>query len=480
MVWEALILIIFIVAFIGGLVFLFFILKKRSAIKKQGAARADQDLAQGVRPALTPHEEALRRKKRIKQILFILSTVLVVILGFVLVRYSIEKGYFTPIVRVISGVLFGGILILFAFELKQVEIRNARRIAQGLAVFGILSWYADSYLASQVYHLIPVTLSFGLMVWVTGFTLFLAAYLGAPLGLLGLLGGMISPFLIEGVIFIPFFLLYLFILVLAAIRMGRSFKWGWLKFNALLSAYLWTIACMALYWQPDHSVWYMLFMIALAGCLVLSLSHANLPATSIKEVPTMIYDNTQLLGFTGIYFLSTILLKNTHYAILSWLFLSLLVLGSFTLAYWKQVLYGYLPFLALVSVLSLLFMWPHPEPIAFILLALFFGILFIFSPYFALFRNPNAAYWVFVILLSKIGFYLVAYKQLTTQFYWPILWAGIAVFLLLLGSVFLIGVMKRLVPYHPQRKWIIRLFASNVVIWFCLTVSFFSKILLNF
>src|SRR5437763_246098 len=101
--------------------------------------------------------------------------------GMLIVKLSIESGLLKPPIRVISGLLFGAVLIIAAEVALRFEERvRDPRVRQALAGAGVASLYASILVAVNLYHLIdPFAAMLG-MAAVTALALFLSTRFGPP------------------------------------------------------------------------------------------------------------------------------------------------------------------------------------------------------------------------------------------------------------------------------------------------------------
>ncbi|WP_254657156.1 DUF2339 domain-containing protein [Sphingobium fuliginis] len=118
--------------------------------------------------------------------------------GVLLVKYSIDAGLLAPLVRVVLGLLFGGALIGGAEAALRLEdrVRDAR-VRQALAGAGLATLYAAILAAHMLYGLVGPGTAFAGLAGVTGLAMALSLRFGAPSALLGLVGGLAAPALVE-------------------------------------------------------------------------------------------------------------------------------------------------------------------------------------------------------------------------------------------------------------------------------------------
>ncbi|HSM54223.1 MAG TPA: DUF2339 domain-containing protein, partial [Erythrobacter sp.] len=121
------------------------------------------------------------------------------IAGVFLVRYSIESGLLTPVVRVALAFLFGFLLLGGAEWAWRNEEKVADpRVRQSLAGAGLATLYAAFYLAGTQYGLVGQTVAFLGLAAVTAGAIALSFRFGLPCAVLGLVGGFAAPALVGG------------------------------------------------------------------------------------------------------------------------------------------------------------------------------------------------------------------------------------------------------------------------------------------
>lgn len=121
----------------------------------------------------------------------ILITVIGIAIG---AKYSINKGWVTPLMRIIIGYLCGGALLGFAFKLKpKYKTFSAVLLSGAIAVLYFITFFAYSE-----YGLIPQVFAFTLMTITTAFAVFSALkYDEKIIATLGLVGAYAIPFLLS-------------------------------------------------------------------------------------------------------------------------------------------------------------------------------------------------------------------------------------------------------------------------------------------
>ncbi len=166
--------------------------------------------------------------------------------GLLLVRYSIEQGYFGPGARIALAGLFSVALVAAGEWLRRRE--------RGVAVAGIpsahipgivtaagtISAFATAYGAYALYGFIGPTVAFVLLGAIAVATMFAAALHGPALAGLGLVGALGNPLLVSTSDPRPWPLaIYLAVVVAAAYGLARIRVWRWLALAAAVGALLW-------------------------------------------------------------------------------------------------------------------------------------------------------------------------------------------------------------------------------------------------
>ncbi|WP_313803847.1 DUF2339 domain-containing protein [Sphingobium sp.] len=193
--------------------------------------------------------------------------------GVLLVKYSIDAGLLSPLVRVVMGLLFGGALIGGAEAALRLEerVRDAR-VRQALAGAGLATLYASILAAHTLYGLVGPTIAFAGLAGVTGLAMALSLRFGAPSALLGLVGGLAAPALVEaGQPNVPLLSCYLALAVGGLTVLSRTQRWMWLGVSALVGGTGWGVAMLAagaLDWASSLSVGLLVLMLGVGLPLV--------------------------------------------------------------------------------------------------------------------------------------------------------------------------------------------------------------------
>ena len=161
--------------------------------------------------------------------------------GFLVVRYSIEAGLLSPIVRVMLGLIFGTALIGGAeAALRRAAAVGDDRVRQALAGAGVATLYGSILAAANLYALIGPATAFVGLAAVTVLAGGLSLRFGAPSAVLGLIGGLAAPALVgASQPNVPLLAAYLALAIGGLAALGRQQRWWWLGAAALAGGFGW-------------------------------------------------------------------------------------------------------------------------------------------------------------------------------------------------------------------------------------------------
>lgn len=161
-----------------------------------------------------------------------------------LINYSIEIGLITPVMRMIAAGLFG-LALLAAGEWAHWSPRMASdpRVSQALVGTGLAVLYATVYGSYNPFGFFGINTASLLMLAITVGALGLSLRHGVGTAALGLIGGLLTPWLVgdpeTGVLAL---LAYLALLDVAVFWIAWRRGWGWLAGVAVLGSFAWTLA----------------------------------------------------------------------------------------------------------------------------------------------------------------------------------------------------------------------------------------------
>jgi uncharacterized membrane protein len=199
--------------------------------------------------------------------------------GLLLVRYSVEQGWFGPAARIVAGFLFAAALVVVGEFLRRRQARSqtgtAPRAMSGqipavLTAAGTVAAFGTVYAAHALYHFIgpaPAFLALGLLGLVT---MMAAALHGPALAGLGLVGALVAPLLVEADTPDPWpVAIYIGFVMASAYGLARLRFWLWLALAAAAGGLLWGVALLES--GTSGVVSAVLFHMLLQGLLALAL-----------------------------------------------------------------------------------------------------------------------------------------------------------------------------------------------------------------
>ena len=162
------------------------------------------------------------------------------------IRYAFVNQWITEPMRVGTGVLAGGMLIVSG---RRFAARGHARFGTTLAGGGVAAWYLAAYAALNLYRLVDAATGFAMLVAVTAFAAFQADRLRAqPLAMIAVVGGFATPFLVgRGADAQMVLFTYVALLVAAVVYLAHRRDWPALTLASFLLTGL------------TLSVWYLRF-----------------------------------------------------------------------------------------------------------------------------------------------------------------------------------------------------------------------------
>ena len=276
-----------------------------------------------------------------------------------LVRYSIEAGLLSPLVRVALGGLFGlGLIGTAELARRRADWVDDPRVAQALAGAGIGALYAATLAAANLYALIGPATAFAGLAAITLAAGFLAIRFGAPCAVLGLVGGLAAPALVQAdQPNAPLLAGYIGLLVAGLALLSRRQRWAWLGICALAGGAAWSGVMIAMGALDSVGV-------VAVGLLVLALSLA-LPALPAGAATAQRDGIVLRVVSAGVGALQLALLVATGgFTLLTWGLYALLSVAVLWLGHRLPAIRA-LALVPLLTALGLLLLWTQPQAWAF-------------------------------------------------------------------------------------------------------------------
>lgn len=346
-----------------------------------------------------------------------LGGVAIAFAGIFLVKYSIEHGLLGPEIRVMLGLASGTALLLFARFLRErkPDLANGIRITQSLSGAGIIVLYASIFAASSLYNLIAPFAGFIGMAGVTAAAVALSLKYGAPIALLGLVGGFATPALVStGNASAAGLFVYLFFVFTGLMFVMRRQGWWLLSLLAVGAGFLWVFVWMAFFFSAGDGIWLALFLAGIAGISVMTAW--NIPESEQKEGEEGFFSQPEKIvnyaGLGGAGLLMAAVLTRADYGLPEWGMFWLLSAGTIVLAWGRPHLYKGAAYVSLAISLLMFLNWHNPpqETLAPLLAA--FTLLFCGGSAVILFRVPQKLFWSKMLAIATFGYFWTGYKLL--------------------------------------------------------------------
>lgn len=321
--------------------------------------------------------------------------------GVLIVKYSIDAGLLSPLVRVIMGLLFGTVLIGGAEAARRFEAKvRDPRVAQALSGAGIASLYASILIAVNLYALISPTVAFVGLAGTTALALGLALRFGAPSALLGLIGGLAAPALVGSTEpNIPLLVTYLALAIGGLGTLSRGQRWVWLGVGALIGGFGWG-ALLLLTGALDRlsAVSLGLFLVLLGVGLPMLIASGKLQTLIRGVAPLVAAVQIATLVATG------------GFTLLHWGLFALISIAIIWLSI-RDAKLARLPALAVAIALLLLGTWPDPTIRAFAIAAIGLGLIYAIPALVRLWRTGGSIVEAGQIAVIALAGYAVTLFQ---------------------------------------------------------------------
>ncbi len=269
-----------------------------------------------------------------------IGAVALALAGAYLVKYSVDRGWLSPTVRVALGLLFGVVLLGLGEWLRP----RSARISQALSAAGIADLYAVLLAGVRLYGLIPPLVGFGLMAANTAVAVLLSLRQGPMIALLGLVGGFATPALVStdepnagGLV------AYLFLLDAGLVAVTRRRRWPWLSLGALAASLAWVAGWIVGLYRAGDALPLGLFLLA---------STALFAVAALRAKPSLDVAESRLSGLlaaaavaSGLLLLA-VLVGVGGYGPAEWGMFALLAAGCYALAAARDDLFGLAPLAA--------------------------------------------------------------------------------------------------------------------------------------
>jgi len=332
-----------------------------------------------------------------------IGSITLALAGAFLVKYSFDRGWFSPTLRVLFGVLFG-VVLLGAGEWMR---RSSERVAQGLSAAGVADLYACFLAGIHLYGIIQPAVGFGLMALTTVVAVALSLRQGIMVALIGMIGGFLTPYLVRtGEPDVRGIFGYLLLLQVGLLTVARRRNWPAVGALALGGGLFWAVAWLFGAFQTEDAFWLGLFLVlSVLATLIVSLAGVPRSAgagslgSAWVAVPGGLVAMALVAGRGG-------------YAPAEWGLFGLIAAGTLVLARLRP-LFRPFAWVAAATGAVLLGAWamdlPDAEVGRFLLTASALGLLFAGGAYAAAWKDEMPGQWGALSAASGLVFFLIAY-----------------------------------------------------------------------
>ncbi len=335
--------------------------------------------------------------------------------AFYLVKYSIDNNLLSPAVRVFFGVVLGCAFLFGARWIRgKGNIENSLRIAQSLSGAGIATLYVSIFAATSLYHFLPNLAGLAGMTFVTGLAVNLSLRHGAPIALLGMVAGFITPALLaqNGDIPTPILFLYLYMIFAGLVAVIKQKAWWGLSLPTVVGTFLWVIFWIAESFVPGDTVWVGLFLLAVSGTIVLGSRDDMEENPSFSDVNINQCNLLNYIGLAGAVILMGTITAHSGFGFMEWALFGVLALGGIAMAYIKSKLYGFMPWVLMAVNAIMLMSWSGPSINEFGLVLCIFAALYMGCSYLITWKSTQPSRWVGLSAATAVGYYLIAFFKL--------------------------------------------------------------------
>lgn len=355
-----------------------------------------------------------------------------ILAGFFLVKYSIETGLITEEVRTLIGLAFGFAMLYSGNYIRRKDnIANGTRISQALTGAAIADLYICIYATTNLYHLVPQFVGFIGMAAVTATAVIASLRHGAPIAVLGLVGGFLTPAVMGS--HEPDALLlfsYLYFVITGLMLVIRKQEWWKMSFPVMLGAFAWVAIWLTGPYMQTDGIWLGLFLIATSVTMVAISRHKaeEDKSTNLFSLPSCL--NYFSLG-GAMMFMGMISYKS-NFDMLEWGMFGLFALGGFALAFYNSKIYGFVPLASMAVNIVMLYTWKDAGDEAYAIILTSFAVLHVAAGYFLMWRTNKPAPWAYLCAATAAGYFLLAYFRLHEQSftqYLPLFWGYVALVL---------------------------------------------------
>ncbi len=333
--------------------------------------------------------------------------------GLFLMKYSIDAGFFGPLTRITLGGVFGVLLLLAGnLVIARPQMVNCGRISQALCGAGIVVLYICYYAALNLYQLISPLTAFSGMAGVTAVSVFLSLRIGAPVAAFGLLGGLLTPALVNTgnpdaeILFSYLFILFAGISLITILR-----GWWNLFFSSLVGVFSWTAIWALIGFHPDSAVQMVVLQVALTGLCLIATRKAMMKE-GVSEYGRHILNVANIFALAGCSVSILLLGLMMEMTLFNWSVMGLITAAALFLTAMQPGLYRLFLTSKMCLDMVLFGVWISSAPIGDSLWVLC-GLVALYGAVpRALARRDGAAYWAGLQSAALLAVYAISYFRL--------------------------------------------------------------------
>ncbi len=396
--------------------------------------------------------------------------------GFYLVKYSIENYSLSPEVRVLFSLILGITLLFSSKLIHNIQIANGERISQALSGAGIAVLYFVSFAAVRLYELVPVFVGFMAMAGVTVTALVLSLRHGAPIAMLGMAGGFITPALLgsNSADALTLFI-YLYFTTTGLLVVIRNTKYWWLSIPTIIASFIWVIFWLKFRYAPGDSLWLGLFLMGISISIVM-MSKYTIPTDNKNNYALGNFSPSNFLSYIGIggaLLIMSAIAGSAGFGIMEWSLFGCMSLGGIILAYFNDKLYGFVPIVSVIINIIMLSNWNTHDSQLYALILVIFALLYLISSCILIFKTMRPILWTKLYAITVIGYYLLTYYKLHSTYLFAnlfMIWGIIGLVLSMFSLHILLKIHKKLTE-HPHKDKLYAILALTCSALFSLALA---------
>ncbi|MCB0217480.1 MAG: DUF2339 domain-containing protein, partial [Chloroflexi bacterium] len=342
-----------------------------------------------------------------------LGAIALALAGVFLVRYAIDQGWLGPLVRVGLATGFGLSLLGVGERLRRVP-----RIGAALSAAGIAVLFASFYAATELYRLVSPLTGFLLMGLTAATGVALSLRQGQIVAVVGLIGGFLTPLLVQpGSEPSRWLFAYLSLLLLAALAVSRERDWWPLAAASLGASQLWVLAWRPGAYRPGDLTWLGIFLLVGFLAFVAASWQADGGAAAEDDGSPVWLAYLGQIALSASLLVQLRLVAASDFASSAWLFIGLLGAAALLLGRLRED-FRAMPWITLLGTVLMLQGWSERLPDTALAEARYIGtlsalgLLYAGGGWAALWRAPRPAGWCLLSATSGVGVYLLAFASL--------------------------------------------------------------------